>query len=1228
MTGCMPSAYRAVRCSTAAAIFIMGGLLPAVRGESAASDRVAAAVDRLTRASAEYPAALLPEGTRFESFVLDDARVGHVRLTLPADSGSWSLAETQAAAIDEALAGAASSSDALTGLDVQLRSPAGEYVSLGAWLPAGVAPRGENEISDDTGQTAAQARLAAKAAGVDSSSPQAGTSAHADGQPAGALSGVVVYVSAGHGWTAGSSSWSLQRGLVLNMIEDYGNLEQLNYFVNYLYNAGAVVVPFRPVGYQVIEVVLDNDDPGVTYTGSWTNSTTATEYYENGVTASGVRYRYTTSNATETAVARYTPNIPLSDFYPVYCWTRDNVDRVLQTYRIHHTGGTAVVRIDHQRVGKGWIWLGNYYFAAGAGGYVEISNQATTTSTVVADAIRFGNGMGTVVGTGPGTISGYPRDEECSRYWAQSEASINAVGLPTSIWNCCTLDGDDNVGTASRWAREMNRTNINDDRWRRIYMEFHSNAAGCGSSTCGAKGTVALYNETDGTTNQLLYAQTVGQKLEADMQALDGGFEYGWGSRYPNTYHASFAYGAISATSNSNEFDATIMEVAFHDNTEDTANLRSAKVRDAVARSTMQGMITFLSNSTTFPGTQVPAVFLPEPPAQVRAVHDGQGGVVVSWSPSPTGAALGHAATGYKIYRSSDGYGFGGGTVVGNVTSTTLNDVPVQTTTYLRVAAFNTGGESLPSRTIAVRHDGTGLSPVLIVDGFNRVSRQQNYIDLIPAGSFERPIARKVNSFDYVVQHADALGQGGHRFDCTENSAVISGAVSLNNYAAVVWILGEESTADKTFDSIEQGLVTSFLNAGGGLFATGSELAYELDNQSAGRTFYQSKLHAGYVADDANTYNVQGSGGVLADVGSFNFDPAQGAVYPADTPDQIVAQSGATAVLSYVGGTGGTAAIQHDSGVYRVVVFGFPFETITSTTVRVAVMQRVMDFILPSAGCPTSPQPISGFEGYPDGAQVMFQAPRYSGSTLAHLAASPDSAVVSSAVPAFGGGKVCKVDWSWVDASPTRWLRLTTNVAAQVPNPTIDLQHPVRLRLRLDSGSLRLSLGVRETGVDVPVGDDGGTSGTIEWVGADAVVPGGGPQGVLVTAQPGVWQTFTFRPQPGLVQPMTGDGYVITDNHKGVLEHLAFTLVNSAGPFTVYLDSIEQTCSPDADFDADGDVDQEDFGHLQACLSGQGIAQTEFACTDAKLDGDNDVDADDMAAFLSHFSGPCIPAME
>jgi hypothetical protein len=58
-----------------------------------------------------------------------------------------------------------------------------------------------------------------------------------------------------------------------------------------------------------------------------------------------------------------------------------------------------------------------------------------------------------------------------------------------------------------------------------------------------------------------------------------------------------------------------------------------------------------------------------------------------------------------------------------------------------------------------------------------------------------------------------------------------------------------------------------------------------------------------------------------------------------------------------------------------------------------------------------------------------------------------------------------------------------------------------------------------------------------------------------------------------------------------------------------------------ADFDHDGDVDQEDFGHLQVCLSGPGVPQTDPTCQDAKLDNDSDVDPDDLAILLQCLSG-------
>jgi hypothetical protein len=73
----------------------------------------------------------------------------------------------------------------------------------------------------------------------------------------------------------------------------------------------------------------------------------------------------------------------------------------------------------------------------------------------------------------------------------------------------------------------------------------------------------------------------------------------------------------------------------------------------------------------------------------------------------------------------------------------------------------------------------------------------------------------------------------------------------------------------------------------------------------------------------------------------------------------------------------------------------------------------------------------------------------------------------------------------------------------------------------------------------------------------------------------------------------------------------------------VYSDAIPLTVLS-TDFDRDLDVDQDDFAHLQACLSGTAIAQTDPACQDANLDDDSegDVSPTDILLWLQCVSGP------
>lgn len=56
------------------------------------------------------------------------------------------------------------------------------------------------------------------------------------------------------------------------------------------------------------------------------------------------------------------------------------------------------------------------------------------------------------------------------------------------------------------------------------------------------------------------------------------------------------------------------------------------------------------------------------------------------------------------------------------------------------------------------------------------------------------------------------------------------------------------------------------------------------------------------------------------------------------------------------------------------------------------------------------------------------------------------------------------------------------------------------------------------------------------------------------------------------------------------------------------------------DFDSDGDVDLEDFGYFQTCLSGKGVPCTP-ACQIADFDGDGDVDNADYTIFKTYLSG-------
>ncbi|GAB4108343.1 MAG: N-acetylmuramoyl-L-alanine amidase [Phycisphaeraceae bacterium] len=780
-------------------------------------------------------------------------------------------------------------------------------------------------------------------------------------QPVGALTGKIVYVHAGHGYTAdnlGDGSWSFQRPLLFDIIEDLSNQDMMTFLVDFLWNAGATVVPLRPVGHQVNEVVLDNDDPEVTFVGSWNNSVSSVYYGDVG----DVPYRYASTSATETAYARYRPNIPEAGFYPVYAWTRAGSDRVDQLYKVTHSGGTTEVRVNHKRVGTGLVYLGTYHFEQGTEGYVDISNRSSQPGVVIADMIRFGNGMGDV--DRGGGVSGLPREDEPALYWIQAHIG---QGIPDSEYRVSSRDRDATVSASPRWAEFMNREadgSLSD----RVFISYHSNAGG-GSS----RGVLGLYNGNNdpnsATPNQFLLADTVAREVNDDMVALNGTFEHNWFNRTTVTLDRSdIEFGEINNNRINDEFDATIIEWAYHDNALDTDLMRDADVRNAVARATYQGLQRYFN---IVDGGATGLTFLPDPVTDVMATTNGDGTVTISWTPPAVSGIGGGTPTGYLIYTSLNGYGFDGGTFVpgGTTTSHVMTGLdPANGTHYFKVVAVNAGGQSLGSEVVAATPLATPpASKVLIVNGFDRIDKETNYQQTISGvGVVDRVRPRFQNSRDYAVQVAEAIEAFNPALgiDTVQNENVIDLDVSLTDYDTVVWILGEESSADETFNAAEQFLVSNFITNGGDLFVSGTEIGWDLDNLNNGRSFYNNTLRADYVSDDAGTHTVTGVTGSIFEGLTFSFDDGT-LFYDSEFPDVINPTAGAVSALSYVGGIGGGAAIQKKgSADGDVVMLAFPFETITTAADRAQVMEAVLTFFgTPPSEIPGPPSALAAIPG-------------------------------------------------------------------------------------------------------------------------------------------------------------------------------------------------------------------------------------------------------------------------
>lgn len=770
-----------------------------------------------------------------------------------------------------------------------------------------------------------------------------------------ALSGKTVYLSAGHGWYWSQSySWKTQRGNTLGLVEDFNNAEVINqYLIQYLRNAGAEVWTVREQDMNAQEIIVTHDSPDYADEGDWITSV------RSGY--GGAQYRYAIVSATVTCTATWAFTPAVNGRYAIYVWYAHGRNRAPDArYLVQHAGGITEVRLNQTVHGYTWRYLGTFPFRGGSSARVLLTNQSLTPGRVViADAIRIGGGMGSLCGDTPGgcyATSGRPRWEEAARYWAKYQGAPPSVYDPVQVPCRDGTVNDDSCDDVT--ARPLYAEWEKPDNEDAVYISWHTN--GYNGTTRGTESYIYDGAFTPGSDALQAWVHTT---LINDIRA-------GWDPNWIDRGRKRRDLGEVRMLST---MPGVLLEIAFHDHPEDVKALQDPRFEQLAARAVYKGIVRYFANRD-----RVEPVILPEPPQGLTARNIGPGTVRLDWLPSPTDeiGLRGDAATFYRVYTSTDGFGWSNEIAVTGTTYT-LSNLPPGQLIFARVTGVNAGGESFPSSVAGAR---VGWPPsVLIVDGFGRIDRR----GLVPQndggslGVNYRMFLDRINTFDYVIQHGSAITLP---FDSANRRALGSLPITLGDYAIIDWIAGEEQSQSDplppnapeiALSSAEQAALQSYVAGGGSLFISGSELGYDLVYKNRGPAFYANVLKATYLGDDADTYTVAPVAGSIFDgLGLISFDDSTHGIYNADWPDYLDPSGGATSALTYVGGQGHSAGVQYDSGgCSRVVYLGFPFETIYDAAMRQAMMNRIIGFLgkcVPPETTLLSPQPNRYYNYVPE----------------------------------------------------------------------------------------------------------------------------------------------------------------------------------------------------------------------------------------------------------------------
>ena len=216
------------------------------------------------------------------------------------------------------------------------------------------------------------------------------------------------------------------------------------------------------------------------------------------------------------------------------------------------------------------------------------------------------------------------------------------------------------------------------------------------------------------------------------------------------------------------------------------------------------------------------------------------------------------------------------------------------------------------------------------------------------------------NTFDFTYIHGQAIKQAGHPFVSVSDEAVMNNTIDINVYKYIDLILGEEKKTrmPKEGNKVEfmtipgslQKRLTAFCQSGGNLFISGAHLGTDLfylaPKDTFDTNFAKNTLKFFWRTNYASKGGMVTSTDPLfrARIDTLEFNTGYSPdIYSVEAPDGLEPINKKAKVILRYTENNISAGIAY-SGSYRVVVFGFPFETILKKESRELVMKAIFEF--------------------------------------------------------------------------------------------------------------------------------------------------------------------------------------------------------------------------------------------------------------------------------------------